>query len=681
MLEIDDLAKSYPSAQGPLPVLRGATLDLAPGESLALTGESGSGKCTLLHLIGGLDAPDSGCIRLAGTEVTGARRPRPRRPAPRRHRPRLPAVQPDPVASTSAPTSPSRPASPAASTPPGRPSSPAASASPPFSTSYPEQLSGGQQQRVAIARALAARPGLVLADEPTGNLDEATADAVLDLMLDLVAADRRQPPDRPLQQCRPPDAAPTSPGRRRACTLRGRPDAARDPGPRRAPLPLAPPPAPAPHPRRRPRARHRALDRRAGHQRRGPRLLRRAAAVAGGEPPPPRADRGPRIADRRLASPCAAPAGGRRRWSRATSPAPTAASASSASSPSPLPADGRRAPRLRRRALRASSSRRTAPSPPPRPSPGRRRRRPAAARAPATPCRPTPLVTDIGVAERLLAAPAALDRRCSCPPADAARPLPPELAARPALAAARRARPTPTALTDSFHLNLTAFGLLSFAVGLFIVHGAVGLAFEQRRATFRTLRAWGVSARRLAAALVAELALLAAPRRRSSASSLGYAIAAALLPDVAATLRGLYGARLPGTLRLGPACGRSASRSRSPAPSPPPPSAFGAPRRLPLLAPAPAAGLARRAAPPRAALQLGLGRRCSGSPPSPRLAFGGGLAAGFAAMAGLMIGGALAPAAPPRRRPRPRRPPRPRPARRLGLGRRPPGPRAASRWR
>ncbi|HHB80458.1 MAG TPA: ABC transporter permease, partial [Aliiroseovarius sp.] len=64
-------------------------------------------------------------------------------------------------------------------------------------------------------------------------------------------------------------------------------------------------------------------------------------------------------------------------------------------------------------------------------------------------------------------------------------------------------------LTDSFHLNLTAFGLLSFAVGLFIVHGAIGLAFEQRRPVMRTLRAMGVSTRALSLALVGELLVLA----------------------------------------------------------------------------------------------------------------------------------------------------------------------------
>lgn len=106
-------------------------------------------------------------------------------------------------------------------------------------------------------------------------------------------------------------------------------------------------------------------------------------------------------------------------------------------------------------------------------------------------------------------------------------------------------------LTDSFHLNLTAFGLLSFAVGLFIVNGAVGLAFEQRRPVFRTLRALGVTARTLVVLLGVEL-LLVSLVAGALGIFLGYLIAAALLPDVAATLRGLYGASVEGTLTLSP---------------------------------------------------------------------------------------------------------------------------------
>lgn len=106
-------------------------------------------------------------------------------------------------------------------------------------------------------------------------------------------------------------------------------------------------------------------------------------------------------------------------------------------------------------------------------------------------------------------------------------------------------------LTDSFHLNLTAFGLLSFAVGLFIVHGAVGLAFEQRRPVFRTLRALGATSRRLVAMLMVEL-LVCAVVAGVLGVVLGYLIASLLLPDVAATLRGLYGATVEGTLTLAP---------------------------------------------------------------------------------------------------------------------------------
>ncbi|OYW44964.1 MAG: hypothetical protein B7Z31_16075, partial [Rhodobacterales bacterium 12-65-15] len=108
-----------------------------------------------------------------------------------------------------------------------------------------------------------------------------------------------------------------------------------------------------------------------------------------------------------------------------------------------------------------------------------------------------------------------------------------------------------TRLTDSFHLNLTAFGFLAFAVGIFIVHAAIGLAFEQRRPMFRTLRAVGLSAQSLAALVLVEMlgfALIAG----LAGVGLGYLVAAALLPDVAATLGGLYGAAVPGSLSLRP---------------------------------------------------------------------------------------------------------------------------------
>jgi putative ABC transport system permease protein len=107
-------------------------------------------------------------------------------------------------------------------------------------------------------------------------------------------------------------------------------------------------------------------------------------------------------------------------------------------------------------------------------------------------------------------------------------------------------------LTRSFHLNLTAFGLLSFAVGIFIVYGTIGLAFEQRRGMFRTLRALGLPLRRLMLLLAVEMAVFALVAGGLGVA-LGYGIAAALLPDVAATLRGLYGADVQGQLQLRPA--------------------------------------------------------------------------------------------------------------------------------
>jgi putative ABC transport system permease protein len=104
-------------------------------------------------------------------------------------------------------------------------------------------------------------------------------------------------------------------------------------------------------------------------------------------------------------------------------------------------------------------------------------------------------------------------------------------------------------LTESFHLNLTAFGLLAYLVGLFIVHAAYGLALEQRLATVRTMRAVGVSARALVAAMFGELALLALVAGGAGVAA-GFWLASALLPNVAASLDALYGARVAGRLAL-----------------------------------------------------------------------------------------------------------------------------------
>lgn len=106
-------------------------------------------------------------------------------------------------------------------------------------------------------------------------------------------------------------------------------------------------------------------------------------------------------------------------------------------------------------------------------------------------------------------------------------------------------------LTESFHLNLDALGLLAFAVGLFIVHAAIGLALEQRRGLLRTLRACGVSARTLILTLSLELVAMAIIGGLAGVIS-GYALASLLLPDVAASLRGLYGAEVAGQLNLSP---------------------------------------------------------------------------------------------------------------------------------
>ena len=186
MLTITDLHKSYPTPQGPLPVLRGVDLSLARGASLALMGESGSGKSTLLHLVAGLDRPDRGHIQAAGQTLDSLNERA--LAAWRREGIGLIFQQFNLIASLTVADNLAFQARLAGRHDPRWQAELAErlglSA---LLERYPEQLSGGQQQRVALGRALASRPPLLLADEPTGNLDEASGDQALSLLLELVA--------------------------------------------------------------------------------------------------------------------------------------------------------------------------------------------------------------------------------------------------------------------------------------------------------------------------------------------------------------------------------------------------------------------------------------------------------------------------------------------------------------
>jgi putative ABC transport system ATP-binding protein len=186
VLALSAVTKSYQSREETVAVLNGVDLCLEAGQSLALTGESGSGKSTLLHLVAGLDTADAGTIVVAGTDITRA--PDPVRAAFRRGQIGLIFQQFNLIPSLDIAANLAFQARLA-----GRYDAAwlaeltQALGLQALLSRFPEQLSGGQQQRVAIGRALAVRPRLVLADEPTGNLDEATGDAVMDLMLRLVA--------------------------------------------------------------------------------------------------------------------------------------------------------------------------------------------------------------------------------------------------------------------------------------------------------------------------------------------------------------------------------------------------------------------------------------------------------------------------------------------------------------
>ena len=186
VLNLKAIQKSFRTNEGEVPVLSDISLSLLAGETLALRGESGSGKSTLLHIAGALELPDGGSVEIAGenlSEMDDAERAAVRRRDVAIIFQQFNLIPSLTVASNI--TFQANLSGPVDKTKIEKIVS--ALGLMDQMKKYPEALSGGQQQRVAIARALVAEPKLLLADEPTGNLDEKTAQAVLEQMLKLVA--------------------------------------------------------------------------------------------------------------------------------------------------------------------------------------------------------------------------------------------------------------------------------------------------------------------------------------------------------------------------------------------------------------------------------------------------------------------------------------------------------------
>ncbi|MEM7720630.1 MAG: ABC transporter ATP-binding protein [Pseudomonadota bacterium] len=181
LLNVSDLTKRFPGVEKP--VLDGVSLSLNAGETVALTGESGSGKSTLLHIVAGLEPADAGDVTIGNASLAGMDDPA--RAALRRNTIGIVFQQFNLIPSLSVAQNLGFQARLTGSslTPDDIKNMAHSLGIADQLRKYPEELSGGQQQRVAIGRALMHRPRLVLADEPTGNLDEATSDAVFDLLL------------------------------------------------------------------------------------------------------------------------------------------------------------------------------------------------------------------------------------------------------------------------------------------------------------------------------------------------------------------------------------------------------------------------------------------------------------------------------------------------------------------
>ena len=186
VLNLKSIRKSYRSNEGEVPVLNGVSLTLLAGETLALRGESGSGKSTVLHIAGALELPDEGTVEIGGKELS--KMDDAGRAAVRRQDIAIIFQQFNLIPSLNVAANINFQAN--LSGPVDKNKVTKIVSSLGLSDQmgkYPEALSGGQQQRVAIARALVAEPKLLLADEPTGNLDEQSAQSVLEQMLKLVA--------------------------------------------------------------------------------------------------------------------------------------------------------------------------------------------------------------------------------------------------------------------------------------------------------------------------------------------------------------------------------------------------------------------------------------------------------------------------------------------------------------